>query len=59
MTLHTVGNILDEADYDNWWDEEAIRSRVASRLDDFARGDFPAINRILLECLKEYCSRDS
>ena len=59
ITLHTVGNILDEADYDNWWDEEAVRSRVASRLDDFARGDFPAINRVLLECLKEYCSRDS
>ena len=59
ITLHTVGNILDETDYDNWWDEEAIRSGVASRLDEFARGGFPAINRILLECLNQYCSQDS
>ena len=54
--LHTVGNILDEADYENWWDEDAIRDTIDSRLNDFAQGRFREINKIIVECLEEYRS---
>ena len=53
IRLHTVGDILKEADYESWWDEERTRATVVRRLDDFARGEFPKINRIILECLRE------
>ena len=54
VRLHTVGNILEESDYENWWDEESILERVRGRLDKFAGGEFPEINRIILECLEKY-----
>ena len=53
VRLHTAGNILEESDYESWWDEESIRETIARRLDDFARGQFPEINRIIVECLEE------
>ena len=54
--LYTVGNILEETDYETWWDEEKTRETIARRLDDFAGCEFPEINRIILECLKKYRS---
>ena len=54
--LHTVGNILDETDYENWWDEDGIRDAISNRLSDFAQGSFHDINRIIVECLEEYRS---
>ena len=56
IRLHTVGDILQESDYESWWDEESIRDTIRGRLDDFARGEFPEINRIILKCLEEYQS---
>ena len=53
IRLHTVGNILEEDDYKNWWNEESIRDTIRRRLDDFAQGRFPEINRIIVECLQE------
>lgn len=57
--LHTVGNILDEADYENWWDEDGIRDSISARLDNFAQGRFPEIDRIIVECLEEYRSENA
>lgn len=54
VRLRTVGNIPEEADYESWWDEEGVRDRVGRRLDDFARGEFTEISRIVLKCLEEY-----
>ena len=54
VRLHTVGNILEGSDYESWWDEESIRDTIGGRLDDFAQGQFPEINRIIVACLEEY-----
>ena len=54
VRLHTAGNILEESDYESWWDEESILGKIRCRLDDFARGQFPEINRIIVACLEEY-----
>jgi hypothetical protein len=56
VRLHTVGKILEESDYENWWDEESTGDTIRDRLDGFAQGEFPEINRIILECLEEYRS---
>ena len=56
IRLHAVGNILEESDYENWWDEQGVRDTIRGRLDDFAQGAFPEINRIITECLEEYRS---
>ena len=56
VRLHTVGNILEESDYESWWDEEIILGKIRCRLDDFAQGEFPEINRIIVEYLEEYRS---
>lgn len=58
IRLHTVGEILQESDYANWWDEEGIRETITRRLDGFARGEFPEINRIITECLEDYQSEN-
>ncbi len=49
-------SILESSDYDHWWDEERIRQTISCRLEDFARGQFPEINRIVLDCLEKYGS---
>ena len=56
VRLHTVGKILEESDYENWWDEESTGDTIRGRLDGFAQGEFPEINRIVVECLEEYRS---
>ena len=56
VRLHTVGKILEESDYESWWDEESTGDTIRGRLDDFAQGEFPEINRIIVECLEEYRS---
>ena len=38
IRLHTVGNVLEESDYDSWWDEERTREIIYGRLVDFAQG---------------------
>jgi hypothetical protein len=57
IRLHRV-NILDEADYKNWWDEEVIHDVINTRLRNFARDQFPEIDRIMVECLEEYRSEN-
>ena len=45
---------MKSLDFDVRWDEEGTREKIAQRLDDFARGQLPEINRIVLECLEQY-----
>ena len=56
ITLHTVGLILEESDYDIRWDEEETKNRIRKRLRDFAEGDFVRINEIITGCLDGYAS---
>ena len=54
IRLHTVGMMLDEGDSKLWWDEAGTGGTIAGRLEDFARSRFPAINRIIVDCLEGY-----
>ena len=47
-----IGDILEEPDYETWWDEGKTRETVSNRLEEFAQGRFPEINRIFMDCLK-------
>ena len=50
----TICNILEEADYETWWDEDKTRDTISSRLEDFAHSQFPTINRIVMDCLEQH-----
>ena len=54
IRLHTVGMMLDEGDGELWWDEAGTGKTIAGRLDGFAQSGFPAINRVIVDCLKDY-----
>ena len=54
IRLHTVGMMLDEGDRELWWDEAVTGGTIAGRLEDFARSQFPAINKIIVDCLEDY-----
>ena len=54
IILHTDKDILTASDYEVWWDENTIRSKIAGRLDDFSHTQFPRINEIIVQCLEEY-----
>ena len=45
---------MNEGDGDYWWDEAETSKKIEGRLDDFARSQFPAINRVIVDCLEEY-----
>ena len=54
ITLHGGVEILTASDYENWWDEDAMRETISRRLDEFAETEFPNIDRIIVACLEEY-----
>ena len=56
IRLHEEGDILEESEYEDWWDEERIRDRIGSRLEAFARGSFPRINEVIVNVLEEHRS---
>ena len=49
-----ICNILEGSDYETWWDEDKTRTTISSRLEGFARNQFPKINRVVLNCLEQY-----
>ena len=53
VRLHTVGDVLEGADYDSWWDEARTGEIIESRLAKFAQGQFVEIDRVVVECLEE------
>ena len=56
IRLHEEGDLLEESEYEDWWDEERIRDRIGSRLEAFARGSFPKINKVIRNVLEEHRS---
>ena len=58
VRLHTCGDILEEVDYDSWWDEERTRKIIDGRLAKFAQGEFAKIDRIVVACLEKQRGRE-
>lgn len=46
--------ILEQADYGPDWDEGAARSKIEAWVDNFAAEQFPEMNRIIVECLRQH-----
>lgn len=49
-----ICNIIEETDYETWWDEMGTRETISSRLKEFAQGQFPTINGIVMDCLEQH-----
>ena len=47
-------HILDETDYGIGWDDGTTRAKVERWVARFAESDFPAMNEIIVGCLREY-----
>ena len=58
VRLYTYGDILEEADYDSWWDEKRTWQIIEGRLADFAQGQFAEIDRIVVKCLEKHRGRE-
>ena len=46
--------ILDNSDYGVSWDDGSTRAKITAWVADFARNRFPAMNEVILSCLREY-----
>ena len=55
MTFHRQERILDDADLANWDDCDAVGpAKLRAWVADFAQKKFPAMNDVIVRCLKEY-----
>ena len=55
MILHEEPEcILDQADYGPGWDDGAARAKIEAWIDNFAAEQFPEMNRIIVECLRQH-----
>ena len=46
--------ILDDSHYSKWADQEAIRTTIMDWVANFAENLFPAMNEVIVNCLREY-----
>lgn len=46
--------MLDDADYGVGWDDGTSRAKLMAWVDDFARDQFPAMNEVIVKCLRAY-----
>ncbi len=46
--------ILGDSHYSQWEDEEAIRTTILDWVANFAENEFPAMNEVIVNCLREY-----
>ena len=53
VSLNTFGDIVEEGDYDNRWDEKRTGEIIDGRLAEFARVEFAEIDRIVVECVEK------
>ena len=54
-TLHNEPDyILDETDYGPGWDDGTTHDKLRKWIEDFATNRFPAMNKIIVDCLCEY-----
>ena len=55
MSVHVQENILEDADLNNWDDDDALGpAKVRQWVKNFAENEFPAMNEVIVNCLKEY-----
>ena len=47
-------SILDESDYGVGWDDGATRAKIEAWIARFAENEFPAMNEVIVNCLREY-----
>ena len=53
IVLDVKEYILDESDYDQW-DDPSVRDKLMAWVADFAANRFPAMNEVIVNCLKEH-----
>ena len=54
MILHEEPEcILEPADYGSAWDDGTARRKLEDWIDKFAAGQFPEMNRIIVDCLRQ------
>lgn len=46
--------ILDDSDYGISWDDGSARAKIMAWVADFAQNQFPSMNEVILNCLREY-----
>ena len=46
--------ILEEADYGPAWDDGTVRRKIEAWIDRFATEQFPEMNRIIVDCLRQH-----
>ena len=46
--------ITDDSDYGVGWDNGATRAKIRAWVADFAENQFPAMNAVIVNCLREY-----
>ena len=46
--------ITDDSDYGVGWDDGATRAKIKAWVADFAKNQFPAMNAVIVNCLREY-----
>ena len=46
--------ILDDSDYGVSWDNGSVRAKIMAWVADFAADSFPAMNEVIVNCLREY-----
>ena len=46
--------ILDDSDRGIGWDDGSVRAKVEAWVADFAANRFPAMNKVIVNCLREY-----
>ena len=51
--LHRVGDILNDTDLSNW-DNPSVRAKIEAWVKNFAENEFPAMNDVIVNCLREY-----
>ena len=55
MILHVEPEcILEPADYGLGWDDGTARRKIEEWIDRFAAEQFPEMNRIIVECLRQH-----
>ena len=55
MILHEEPDcILEEADYGPGWDDGTARRKIEAWIDKFAVEQFPEMNRIIVDCLRQH-----
>ena len=46
--------ILDDPDRGIGWDDGSVRAKITAWVDDFAANRFPAMNEVIVNCLREH-----